>query len=448
MSRFFIAVRRLKRLGKHAKLNTMVKRSKLLIRGIALGDQILFSAANFIFTIILAKFYSEIELAAYGIGLSVAMTLQGIQRTSYMVQNSLLAPAVLRRRATKVMGQQVWVWLALFAAELIVLGGCQLIWGHGEYFQAIAFSTIVLTLIYIQLDFDRILMIKHERFVDPLVTSALFLCLNGALFYAIPRYGISFETMLALVGGYAFLKSLWLVAAIGKPNLYWGWRLMARDLRRYLGASLIGVAGYAGFSNFPVFVLGSVAAPIQSAAFAAMRSLMQPLLVVIRSLDIIDKNFFQAKGGSKASLRAAFLRLLMLYGGGALVMLAGIALLGEPVVRLVYGEKYAAYSHLLMGWGVIFLLLTISNPLETVIVKTGRLNRYNLYRIPAGIAGVCLALLLCNTYGAWGAVWATIGGWIVSVSAGFWLIRDVLLHKDAAAVSAAIPAEAPDDTSV
>lgn len=404
----------------------MIKNRKLMIRGIALCDQVFFSAANFLFTIILAKFYSEIELAGYGIGLSIAMTLQGIQRTSYMVQNSLLAPEVLRRRATKVMGQQVAVWCFLFSAELIVIGACTAIWGRSEFFLSIAYSTIVLTLLYIQLDFDRILMIKHERFIDPLVTSGIFLALNAALFVCIPRYGISFEMMMAVLGLYAFLKSFWLVAVIGWPDLFWGWRLMMRDARRYFAASMVGVAGYFGYNNFPIMILGSVAAPIQSAAFAAMRSLMQPLLVIVRSLDIIDKNFFQSKNKSKEGMRSAFLRLLSMYGGLALVMVIGMALFGEPVVRLVYGEKYAAYSDLLFGWGWVFFMLTISSPIETVIVRTGKLNLYNLYRIPAGLVGVGLAILLCPTLGAWGAVLACIGGWVVSVGAALWLIRDVL----------------------
>jgi O-antigen/teichoic acid export membrane protein len=410
----------------------MIRNRKLVIRGIALCDQVFFSAANFLFTIILAKFYSEIELAGYGIGLSIAMTLQGIQRTSYMVQNSLLSPEVLRRRATKVMGQQVTVWCFLFAAELIVIGICTAVWGRSEFFLAIAYSTIVLTLVYIQLDFDRILMIKHERFIDPLVTSALFLALNAALFVCIPRYHISFEVMMAVLGLYAFLKSFWLVAIIGWPDLFWGWRLMMRDARRYFAASLVGVAGYFGYNNFPIMILGSVAAPIHSAAFAAMRSLMQPLLVIVRSLDIIDKNFFQSKSKSKDGMRSAFFRLVAMYGGMALVMVAAMALFNEPLVRLVYGEKYAAYSHLLFGWGWVFFMLTISSPIETVIVRTGKLNRYNLYRIPAGLFGVGLAILLCPTLGAWGAIIACLGGWIVSVAAALWLIRDVIFAKPTA----------------
>jgi len=408
----------------------MKKHKKLLIRGISLSDQIFFSAANFLFTMMLAKFYSEIELAAYGIGLSIAMTLQGIQRSSYMVQNAVLPPAILRRRALKVMGQQGLVLGALLLCELGGLWVYGLFEGASPFGTAILTATLVLTLLYIQLDFDRIILIKHERFVDPLITSFLFLALNGALFILIPLYHLSFGAMMGILAGYGVLKSLWLVFAIGRPDFFWGWRFMVRDFRKYFAASLIGVLGYGAYNNAPIFILGSVAAPIQSAAFAGMRSLLQPLLVIVRSLDIIDKNFFQQNDKTLAGLRRSFLRLLFLYGGGALVMLSGMALFGAPLVELVYGAKYAPYSSLLFGWGLVFFMLTISNPIETVLVKRGRLNVYNLYRIPAGVVGVLLSLWLCKPYGAWGAILACFGGWIVSVSFALWLIRDVLFLKE------------------
>lgn len=403
-----------------------LKSRKLLIRAISLSDQVLFSGANFLLTIILARFFSEIELASYGIGLSIAMTLQGVQRSSYVVQNSLLVPPVFKRRARKVIGQQLVAWAFLFSLELLTIFGCSFIWGESPFFRAIAYSSVVLTLVYIQLDFDRILMIKYERFVDPLVTSALYLVVVGSMYMLIPIYHLSFEFFMVVIGLYTFLKSSWLLAIIGKPDLFWGWRLMVRDARRYFLASIVGVAGYAGYSNFPIFVLGSVAAPVQSAAYAAMRSLMQPLLVVVKSLDIIDKNFFPSHSKSKDNLRGPFLRLFALYGGGALAMIAGMAVFGEPIVRFVYGEKYATYSDLLVGWGLIFLMLTITSPIETVIVKLNKINSYNLMRIPAGIVGVVLAYLLCADMGAWGAILACLSGWTISVGSALWMMRSVL----------------------
>lgn len=403
-----------------------LKDRKIFIRGISLSDQVLFSGANFLFTIILARFFSEIELAAYGIGLSMAMILQGIQRTSYVVQNSLLPQPIIRRRATKLLGQQLVYWIFLSGLGALVVFGFSFIWGDQHLFWEIVVAGSVLTLMYIHLDFDRILMIKYERFIDPLVTSACYLLLMVTMFFIIPAYHISFDAFMVILGIFTVLKSSWLLIVIGKPDLFWGWRLMKRDVKRYLGSSLLGAAGYVGYSNLPIFILGAVAAPIQSAAYAGMRSLMQPLLVVVRSLDIIDKNFFPARTKQDADLRTPFLRLFALYGGGALSITVLMALIGEPLVRLVYGEKYVEYHDLLIGWGMIFVLLSMTSPIETVIVKLGKINQYNLIRIPAGITGVTLAYFLCPHMGAWGAIIACLTGWTISVCLALWLIRGVL----------------------
>lgn len=402
---------------------------KLFIRAVTLCDQVLFSAGNFLFTIMLARYYSEIALAGYGIGLSIAMTIQGVQRSCYMVQNSVLSPHIVRRRATKVMGQQAVIWGILIALELIALLMSGIVMGTGEYYRAIAFSTVVCTLIYIQLDFDRIMMIKHARFIDPLVMSALFLLLNLALFFTIPRYHVSYEWMMSLMGFYTILRSFWLMSVVGIPDLFWGWRLVARDVRRYLAASLVGVAGTVSYSYFPIFTLGSVAPPIQAAAFGAMRSLMQPLIIIVRSLDIVDKNFFQKNVQTAADMRHAFFRPFITYGLLSMAAVVGAALFGNRIVRLIYGVKYAAFSHLLIGWGLIFSMMTISNPIETLIVKLDKINIYNLYRIPAGIVGIILAILLCRHFGAWGAIIASMGGWGISVMGGLWLLRGVIFSR-------------------
>jgi O-antigen/teichoic acid export membrane protein len=218
-------------------------------------------------------------------------------------------------------------------------------------------------------------------------------------------------------------KSAVFYSTLKPPSLFWGWRLLKRDTKRYLLPSLIGVAGYAGYSNMPIFILGSVAAPLQSAVFAAMRSLVQPLLVIIRSLDVVDKNFFSSSGMTRQQMKKSFWKLFMAYGALALGMIAVLGLAATPLVHMVYGEKYAPYAQLLIGWGMIFLMMALTSPIETIVVKTGRINTYNLYRIPAGIAGMVLAVALCPQYGAWGAVWACFAGWVVSVVGALYLIR-------------------------
>ena len=79
----------------------------LVVRMITLGDQVMFAAGNFMLTILLARYYSEKELAAYGMALSVALILQGVQRNTYVVQNSLLDFKIIKSRGRKILAEQL-----------------------------------------------------------------------------------------------------------------------------------------------------------------------------------------------------------------------------------------------------------------------------------------------------------------------------------------------------
>lgn len=396
------------------------------VRLLSLLDQILFSVANFLLTILIARHYSDSELAAYGIGLSLGLIIQGVQRNSYVVQNAVLLPGIVRRRATKVIGEQFFIWSILLVIETLIIA----VLGFtmpGSYIFNIALSTMVCSVIYAQLDFDRILLVKHERYKDPLILSAIFFVLIGVLFFQIPAMAIPFWAFLLAILGYAALKVLWLVLAIGMPDFFMGYRLARRDLKKYFTGAMTGVIAYSGYNHFPLFILGALAAPIQSAAFVAMRGLMQPLNIITRSLDVIDKNLFQTEAGNtKEGMRRVFLRQSMIYLLLAASAIIALALLAPFIIQLAYGEDYVGFDIILVGWGFIFSMLALTFPAETVIVGLDRLNTYNKLRLIAGIIATILTFVLAPAQGALGTVIACFFGWVIAYASALWLIRDVL----------------------
>lgn len=404
----------------------MGNKKNILIRLITLGDQVFFSVANFVLTVILARFYGEQEVAAFVFGMSIALTIQGIQRNCYVVQNAVLAPEIFRNRASRVMGQQMIACYFLVGLEAMVVFGLS-VGGVDQYYLNIGIATIACTLMCAQLEFDRVMFVKHDKYWHSAGVSVGFFLMVCVLFYVCQYHApVSFKFLMAAVFLYMNLKMFLLVISVALPDMFWGWRLLVRDFRTYFRASLVGVIGYAGYMHVPVFVLGALAEPIQTAVFGMMRGLMQPLQIIVKSLDIVDKNIFQKLSRQDGGMRRVFLRQLALYGVVSLGVVVCALVLGESIIHVAYGEKYVEFSNILIGWAMIFSLLAISLPLETVIVKLGLLNQYNYMRIISGGIGAALSFILWEPYGAMGAVMACFTGWLVSVLAAFWLIAPVL----------------------
>lgn len=401
---------------------------KLIARGVSLFDQIMFSAGNFILTIMLARYFSDISVAAYGVGLSVGLMLQNIFWTTYVIKNSVMPAKKFLGRADKVMGEHLVFLLIVLAIEILA-GIVLVIFWPGEWSHVIIASIIVCTLIYLQLDFERIVCLKYKKTGALFWSSAIFFMMNAALFFAVPRFHVPYIAVMGLIALFSVGKITHLVASVGKPDFSWGWRMAKYDVRKQIVSSLLGASGGFGYFHMPVFLMTKFAAPLESAAFIALRGLMQPAMIIIRSLDVIDKNLFNPKSHSNKDVRHAFLRQIPMYVCIALGTISVATLLGHPLLSFFYGERYSAFYPLLLGWAIIFSLMMVTPPIDTIVVKMGRVRQFNYIRMGAGIVGAAVSLILCPMYGAQGAICVTIVGCAFILCGGIWLIRDVLFHR-------------------
>jgi O-antigen/teichoic acid export membrane protein len=288
-------------------------------------------------------------------------------------------------------------------------------------------ATATTALIYFQSEFDRVMQIKHDRPWDPVATSLAFLLVNLGLGAAAALLQLPFLGFMAGLCAFCALKGLWLVATIARPRFRQGWRLLVRDLRGKMGWASLGAVAYGGYNHAPIFILGATAAPIHTAGFVAMRSLMQPLQVIIRSLDVVDKHLFgKASGASRSGMKRVFLRTLAIYGGfGALVALV-VFVAGDAIVSLAYGAKYEGFHFTLVGWAVASMVMVMTAPIESVVFTAGRMRGYMSQRLIAGVVGVTAAAVLCPLFQDRGAIVATLIGWLVALGAGLWLALSIL----------------------
>jgi O-antigen/teichoic acid export membrane protein len=222
-------------------------------------------------------------------------------------------------------------------------------------------------------------------------------------------------------------KAGWLISLGLRPRWGWALHLLGRDWRRYGTASVLQAGSYAGAQHVPVMILAGISGAAEVAGLVAMRSLTQPLQVVIRSLDAADKNKFRAQGGNTAAgARRVFWRTAGLYALIGLVAVAVLALFSTLIIHIAYGTKYSGLDGIMVSWGVYFLLLALTLPIQSVVYVADRQKAFTPWTMVSAVVGTLAASLLCPGYGAWGAMAATLVATAVNVGGGAFTIRRII----------------------
>jgi O-antigen/teichoic acid export membrane protein len=168
----------------------------------------------------------------------------------------------------------------------------------------------------------------------------------------------------------------------------------------------------------PLLVLGALAAPVHAAAFVATRSLLQPLQILLRGLDLADKQAF-SKTARTPQARPALLFTFKLAGIYALVagvLCAGIACFAEPLIASSYGANYSGFGPTLIAWAPVFVLLSMAMPLESLVYAREEFRSYYVVRGVGSLAAIALTAILVGPFAEIGAIAACGVGGLVAIA--------------------------------
>ncbi|MEM9330632.1 MAG: hypothetical protein AAGA53_04855 [Pseudomonadota bacterium] len=386
-------------------------------------DQILFAASNFILAIVLARFHTVDVVAAYGIGLSVALILQAMQR------HVIIIPLNLMKKIRNVKVARAWLGTHFIATGcmlsfvgVICSLATQLL--MNGYVNLIAFSVLALIVVYMQAEFGRAFLIATNRTALVLVPAFLQIC--AVLYIALTGFEGSYgylKTLFILVSVSALSGFLLLLLSGGVEWIH-GDRLLRRLMKKYAGWGSIGAVASSGYNHVPLLVLGLYSAPAQAAAFVTMRNLLQPSQVLMRGLDIVDK---RKVGGLRyrnpgAMQKRAFRQCLM-YGTIAALLALAVMLAGDRITEFVYGPDYVEFIHLLLPWGVVYVLMAFLFPLESLAYASEKTTTYYSIRVVAGVTAASSSFPLVWNFGAAGAISSCLIGWIITVGATLAMLK-------------------------
>ncbi len=386
-----------------------------LARAATVGDQMLAAVANFWLTIAIGRAFAAEGLAAYGLGLAAALLIQSVQRHTLVIPLMLQRQSRSRRRAGGLIAQH---WIVITAALLSGAIGVLFADGFGipHYGQLIIAAWAACLVTYAELEFARAMLIKLGYPLSLMAASLSYAALSFVLGLAALLRWIDFSALLLFLALGMVVHALMVTIRIGRFNLRSGRRLLMANMGRYGTWSLVAAGASAGYSHIPLFLLGAIQPPVHAALFVATRSLLQPLQILLRGLDVADKAAFAERVSMQGSdaLKAA-LRIAGIYAATGCLFGAMIYPFADVVLQLVYGPKFAGAGAVIMAWLPVFVLISCLMPLESLVYARGSFRSHYSVRAAGSAVAVGLAAPLIFRFAEMGAIVACAAGAFVAV---------------------------------
>jgi O-antigen/teichoic acid export membrane protein len=377
---------------------------------ISFADQTLFSIGNFLLSIGLVRVYSAAEYAGYGIALSIALTLQAIQR-GFTIKVSLLSSEAFASKAG-----------SLLAAHIVIIGSaltialtsyCALVALSASSFSSdIAAAALACIAVFFQVDVNRLFLIKRNSQNKSLLVSTCIVAAYG-LVVGLGYAGVAtFAHSMLILAAISVAAGAQLVWSGIRPRFREGFRELDRDIRTLFAWTTLGAIASGAYMHIPLFVLGTVQPPLQTAGYVMTRNLLQPLGVIMRSLDLVDKHGFASRRirGDEGITRLIVRTILRnLLASAAIACL--IVFIAKPVLKLAYGEPAAAFAPVLQLWAPVFVVMATILPLETALFSRGLARPYALVTLVSAVVSLLVTYTLVPELAAAGAVVACLVGY-------------------------------------
>ena len=239
-------------------------------------------------------------------------------------------------------------------------------------------------------------------------------------------------------GGLSAYLAAWFAAGLVESAalVILGWRELARQnllrglnfslrglvdphpgLWRFVWATNIFTSLSAASSHLVTLVLGWLLGPAAAGLFKIAHQFASVLVVPAAALrrTIYPEFAKLAAKGEPRDLRKPMLRAGLISGSVAVIVVLVIAAIGEPLIRLIVGEAYAAAAELLILLAAGSAVLLYGFALEPVFFALGRPGIMLRLGVITAALNLVLIFLLVAQYGLIGAGVAALASTVVYV---------------------------------
>lgn len=448
MRRFFNTALRLQMPGGDALLRWAGKGSGAVL------DQGLFSGANFLVNILLARWLAPEEYGAFAVALSIYYFLMGFHTAVLTEPMMVFGAGKYRGQFKKYLGMLLyghWGLSALIAVLLAVAAFGMQSFGSKPIAQALAGLAIASPFLLL------LWLVRRGCYVEmqpqwAVLGSGLNLVVTLAGLFLLWHAGlVSSLSALVLLGAAAAIASLLPMVLHLRPHLG-GFAgnptpAMVLENRSLLKVTsviqthwsygrwlILQTIVYWAFSDAIVPILIAFHGLSLMGVFRAYQNFTVPIFQFLTALNllILPLAVRKYRGEGISGLRRVALAFTMLCVLSTSLYGVFVYLLRRPLVSFLLGEAYLPYVDLLSVWLLAPVILAFGRGAD-VAARSRERPQFIFYSYIAGtVAAIWLFFLLIPFWALWGAVWGRVGSFAVQtiiLLCSFWYILTPRLER-------------------
>ncbi len=405
--------------------------------GLAILDQGVYSGANFITSILLAKWLSSKDFGGFAIGLTVITFFMQVYTSFALEPMSVLGPSGYQDRLVSYLMGQVWL-LCLLSVPLVLLLGIivlitQLLNGNSDMPPILLVSAMGLPFILLSLLMRRVFYVLLKPGFA-LAGSVVYCSGLLLIFYFAKQFGFltgaNSILIVSLASFFSGLIMLLFLRNAGSPYGEINLRAMLVETWLFgkwlvISGVLIGLA-----TQSQVYLAGVLLSTEDAGAVRILQTFIQPMMLTFTAFsalatplivnDFVLRNY-------KSMGRKIFL-FTLLASVTALAYECLLVIFGNSLNNALFGEKYLSYSNQIAIWGIVpviwalfwgggIALQAIQKPQAMVIIS-------GLWAFFSLISG----LILIPSLGVWGATISLVLGFVVAF-VSVWVLYWIMVYR-------------------
>lgn len=420
----------------------------------AVLDQGLFAGSNFILNVLLAKFLSEHDYGAFATAFSVFL-LFGTVHSALLIEPMLVfGPNRFGKKLPAYFSALTFghgMLTLLVAVGLSAAAGVCHMLGLPTLMTALLGLSAASPFILYQWLMRRASYVRSEPQRAAVGGAGYFLLMTGGLLALEHWHGLTVIRALWVMGAASALVGVWLAWHEGvrrpwRPERPLATEAMKEHLRYGRWAMASGLVGFVPAYVY-YLILPMVADLQQSGALRALTNLVMPLLQANVALCILLLPRLVRCRGTPQFARTVRQALMVLVGASAVYYLF-IIIWHEPIRQLIYGDKYAGYTALLLLIGLQPILTAATGVLDVMVAAHERPDYVFYSCLAAAVSAVTIGAGLAWKWGVAGVSVAVLINFTVHLAVIAFLARKLLRLSSAAPMVGPLPRPVPGESEI